>query len=541
MNAKTVWIKKFLSGLALCALAFSLILNPAYAEPDAPAATSGSYLGGDSYDDLAIGVPGENRGNMFTDSGQINVFYAQWLGLDDPGNQLWMQGVDGMQGITEDGDNFGDSLASGDFNGDNLPDLAIGVPYEDIDTIIEAGVVHIMYGAPDGLSSVGNQMWSNDDFGEGGAESYDRFGDVLAVGDFDGNGFDDLAIGMPFEDLGATNAAGAVVVLYGSSSGLDDPVWQLWHQDTPGIPGVAEAGDQFGVSLATGDFDKDGYDDLAVGVPAEDVGSLAEAGAVNIIYGTSAGLDDAGSQIWDQDSTGILDDAEDHDLFGFALAAGDFDGDGSDDLAIGAPFEDLGTIGDAGLVNVLYGSDTGISDSNQVWRQDVGFIPDDPELTDRFGYSLTTGNFNGDTYDDLVIGVPFECLDATINAGAIHVIYGSASRLRTNGNQMFSQVVLGEWDTFGWTMATGHFNGDGYEDLAISAPRATLGGQQDAGEVSILYGFMTGLVYAAAETFDQDSPGILGAAEAGDYFGWSLAALEIDTYRTWIPLVMDNP
>ncbi|MEW5871801.1 MAG: FG-GAP repeat protein [Chloroflexota bacterium] len=541
MNAKTVWIKKVLSGLALCALAFGLILHPAYAEPDAPSATSGSYLGGDPYADLAIGVPHESYGTTFDASGQISVLYSQWWGPSDTGNQVWMQGVDGILDGMEDYDNFGRVLASGDFNGDNLPDLAIGVPYEDVGGVSDAGVVHIMYGMVDGLGSTGDQIWSDNDIGVTLAEVSDYFGYALAVGDFDGDGFDDLAIGAPQEDVDGFINCGVVTTLYGTSSGLSRSGFRIWHQDIPDIVGVRNDNDRFGDALASGDFNGDGFEDLAVGVPTDDVGAINNAGVVNIIYGSEYGLSSVGNQIWYQDSPNILDVSETDDQFGSTLAAGDFNGDGKDDLAIGVPYEDLDGIVDAGMVNVLYGSETGISDTDQVWHQGIGLVPDDPELNDRFGYSLATGDFDADTYDDLAIGVPYESLDSVFNAGAIHIIYGTGGRLSVNGNQMFSQAVLGDWDTFGWSLAAGHFNGDGYEDLAIGAPRATVGGQVDAGEVSILYGFTPGLVTAGADTFDQNTPGILGTAEAGDYFGWSLAALEIDTYRTWIPLVMDHP
>src|SRR5690606_8314692 len=120
---------------------------------------------------------------------------------------------------------------------------------------------------------------------------------------------------------------------------LDADGDQLWSQDSPGIDGIAEPGDGFGRSLTTGDFDDDGYADLAIGVPSDN-----GEGAVNIIYGSADGLDAAGDQRWTQDSAGVLGIAERFDSFGSSLAAGDLDGDGRDDLAIGVPGEDLDSI-----------------------------------------------------------------------------------------------------------------------------------------------------------------------------------------------------
>src|SRR5262245_5735108 len=105
-------------------------------------------------------------------------------------------------------------------------------------------------------------------------------------------------------------------------------------------------------SLASGDFNLDGFVDLAVGVPNEDIGSVADAGAVNVIYGGFSGLSSANNQFLSQDSTGVDDDPETFDLFGYALAAGDFNGDGFDDLAVGVIGEDIavfqGTVENAG-------------------------------------------------------------------------------------------------------------------------------------------------------------------------------------------------
>jgi len=144
----------------------------------------------------------------------------------------------------------------------------------------------------------------------------------LTCGNFNGDGYDDLAIGVPFENIGAVADAGAVNVIYGSSAGLHrflSQADQIWTQDSVGIADVAEYGDQFGPSLSVGDFNNDGYDDLAVGVYLEDVGAVADAGAVNVIYGSSAGLHrflSQANQFWSQDSVGIADVAETDDQFG---------------------------------------------------------------------------------------------------------------------------------------------------------------------------------------------------------------------------------
>ena len=129
---------------------------------------------------------------------------------------------------------------------------------------------------------------------------FDNFGMSLSAGDYNGDGRDDLTIGVPNEDLGSLFDAGAVNVLYGTSNRLSGSNDQDWHQDKSGVNGVAEPFDNFGASVASGDFDGDGRDDLAIGVPSEDLGSIGNAGSVNVLHGTSNRLTATGDQDWHQ-------------------------------------------------------------------------------------------------------------------------------------------------------------------------------------------------------------------------------------------------
>ena len=131
---------------------------------------------------------------------------------------------------------------------------------------------------------------------------------------------------------------------------------QFWHQDSSSLVGTNEEFDQFGSAVATGDFNNDGYADLAIGVPQEDIRSFVDAGAVQVIYGAEGGLSTDSNQRWSQDTFGIVGDPEDGDLFGSSIVAGDYNGDGYDDLAVGSPGEDVGPQMNAGAVNVIYGA-----------------------------------------------------------------------------------------------------------------------------------------------------------------------------------------
>jgi hypothetical protein len=415
-----------------------------------------------------------------------------------------------------------------DFDNDGFPDLAIGVVGEDVGT---EGAVNVLYGSTGGLTGVGGQFFTQDSPGvPGAAEPDDGFGRALAVGDFDRDGFADLAVGVLDEDVGTIADAGAVHVLYGTAGGLTGTGSQLFTQNSPGVGSAAEPDDSFGYALAARDFDSEGFADLAIGAPGEDVGTLDRGGAVNILPGSAGGLTGTGSQLFTQGTPGVPGGTELGDNLGLALTSDDFNSDSFADLAIGSA-EDVGTVEDAGAVNVLPGSAGGLTGTgSQLFTQNSPGVPGDPEENDGFGFgALATGDFDRDSFADLAIGVS-EDVDTISGAGTVVVLPGSAGGLTGTGSQLLTQDTPGVpggaelLDIFGSALASGDFNSDSFADLAVGVLGEDVDTFQDAGAVNVLPGSAGGLTGVGGQLFTQDSPGVPDSVEFDDFFGNALAA-----------------
>lgn len=447
---------------------------------------------GDGFADAAIGVPGES------DGGAVSVLYGSAQQLTGVQNQRWTQS-DFVGAVTLDG-RFGAAIEAGDFNGDEIEDLAIGIPNADVNNVNKAGAVGVLFGSREGLSIEGNQFWHQDVPSiKESVDANDLFGAALAAGDYNGDGVTDLAIGAPGKSVNSRDEAGGVAVIYGArGEGLVTAGDQFWHQDIEDergdVVGDAESGDHYGASLAAGDFNNDGSDDLAIGVPDDEINGNVLAGGVAVVYGSRPdGLTPAGNQFWHQDIDVLDGAAEASDNFGAALAAGDFDGDSFQDLAIGVPGQRVNGLNGAGAVQILFGrSGTIEGDRNETWHQDSGDITEVAEANDRFGSSIAAGDVqDDDDVDDLIVGAPGEGLEGVLNVGVVHVIRGARDRFDVDGSLTFRpadfDLVEESGERFGNAVATGDFNQDRLLDLAIGTPFDRPEALR-AGSVSVSYG-----------------------------------------------------
>ncbi len=441
-------------------------------------------------------------------------------------------GSDAVVGIDGPGDCMGRSVVIGDFDNDGVGDLAVGSPGD-----LGVGSVTVFWGqGGSGPTTSGETRVDQDTAGIPGSPQFDdRFGAALAAGDFNDDGFEDLAIGVPGEDVGGAVDSGGVLMIPGSASGLDTSA-EIWiTQDQPGVPGSSQTGDLFGSSLAFGDVDNDGRDDLAIGVPGEGLSGEDGAGGVLLLFGEPGSLSLSGEQWIHQNVAGMPGDNEEDDRFGEAVAFGDITGDGFDDLVVGIPGEDKSSGADAGSIAVIPGSSSGVdlAGSQRITQDSTGF-KGVSEPGDRYGFSLAVGNFNDDSFADLAVGVPGESIVSADGSGSVNVLHGSAQGVSPDGDLVIHQDSIGiggaaeVGDSFGYSLAAADFNRDGRIDLVAGIPGEDVAGKANVGGIVVIYSSSTGLATTDSQRFGQATPGVPGGDAPYDLFGFSVAVGDMD-------------
>jgi len=461
-NAGRVYI--FFGGTSMDNIADVIMTGEAAGDLFGSSVSTAGDVNGDGYSDVIVGAHSNDAGG--SGAGRAFLYLNSLTGPDIPDEFFTGEAAD---------DYFGYSVSTaGDVNGDGYSDVIIGAYRNDAGGSI-AGRTYIYFG--------GTSMDNTADVIMTGEAVDDYFGvSVSTAGDVNGDGYSDVIVGALWNGAGG-NGVGRSYIYFGGAS----------MDNVADVTMTGEAaGDWFGHSVSTaGDVNGDGYGDVIVGA-YNFVGS--NAGRSYIYFGGTS-MDNTA----DVTMTGEVAD----DDFGISVStAGDVNGDGYNDVIVGASSNDAG--GDlAGRAYIYFG---GASMDNSA---DVTMTGE--AVGDRFGTSVSTaGDVNGDGYSDIIVGANFNDAGGNI-AGRSYIYFGGISMDSSADVTMTGEAAD---NRFGVSVSTaGDVNGDGYSDVIVGAYHNAAGGS-NAGRSYIYFG---------GTSMDNIADVTMTGEAVENYFGYSVS------------------
>ncbi|MCB2155927.1 FG-GAP repeat protein [bacterium] len=431
------------------------------------------------------------------------------------------------------GGDYRSTIAMGDFNGDGYDDLLIGATGNASDIANRPGRAFLIAG--DGtlplldelsLHTVGNSPPSNITVIEGDANNA-RCGTSVATGDFNGDGYDDALVGVPgYDPVRRSSELGGAFLLFGNANVFGQKVTAAPGQAADSVmltTGITNG--ETGNTVAAGDINGDGFTDAIYAsrtAPSAD-GSVIFTGAIQVEFGSATFPSRRRGTV---DNTAIIHGDDQNDQLGFALATGDVDGDGYDDLILTSRNGEFTAIVFGDTITPGAKIDLNTDDTISALGETRIFGDD---FQDKFGYSAATGDLDGDGLADVIVGAP-EARGPTNsfsddNSGEVYVFWGdqiqraTAYSMDTDGaiSTMKETRIFGDDGGFmaGVSVAAGDITGDGLSDLVVGSPGTT--GNQS----SILYGDqLPKNTTVLLSSVDHPDVEVFGA-EALDHFGAS--------------------
>ena len=317
-----------------------------------------------------------------------------------------------------------------------------------------------------------------------GSNTFDSFASSMVSGDIDGDNIEDIIVGAYSADPNGRNSAGCLYIFYGSS-GL--PQQSEINADNADVTcWGAVSNDQLGTKVAVGNINNDIYDDILVSAPYATYDDREQSGIVYIILG-GPDLDALYDLSTSTYPSKIFGETQ-NDFLGQSLMIGNINGDSYDDLIIGTPNADHASI-NCGKTYVIFGELPAIEyDLANPADVDLTFIGE--ETNDNSGMSLTVGNFNGDLYNDLLIGSPFANYSGRPDAGKLYMIEGRTtfpvSIIELGTSPYVDLKIFGAHSEsmIGLSIAAGDINSDDKYDIFFT----DFAENDAAGEVNIFYG-----------------------------------------------------